>query len=126
MNVRPKARERFFFRDGHASNRVVLLENEYLQAGPRQITRAGQAIVSCADDDGVKRMWHDRGSFSQMIFRLISARDKYEPTRVSVSPFLHPQSERVQSNRTASYCLHGVDARAVESFVSCGPARGWP
>jgi hypothetical protein len=60
VNVRPKARQRFFLRDGHAANRVILFKNQDIEAAPSQITGTGQAIVPRADNDGVIMMRHTR------------------------------------------------------------------
>ena len=53
VNVRPKARQRFFFRNSHTANGVILFKNQDLEAGPSQITGTGQAIVPRADNDGI-------------------------------------------------------------------------
>src|SRR5207245_2898497 len=52
------ARQGFIFGDGHAANRVILLKDENLQPRPGEITGAREAIVPCADDNGVLRIRH--------------------------------------------------------------------
>ena len=39
-------------RGGTSTNRVALLEDEWLQAGLREIKRGGKPVVPRADDDG--------------------------------------------------------------------------
>ena len=53
-----RTRAAFPLGDGHSANRVVLLKDENLQPSPGQITGAGQAVVSRADDNGIVRMRH--------------------------------------------------------------------
>ena len=58
MNVRPKARQCFFFRDSHAANGVILFEDQDLQTSPGQVAGTAQTIMARADDDGVIMMRH--------------------------------------------------------------------
>src|SRR5262245_19534479 len=66
VNVRPKTRQRFFFGDSHTADRVVLFEDQNLQARSGQVAGTRQAIVPRANDDGVIRMRH--GQFAGEFF----------------------------------------------------------
>src|SRR5262245_11537267 len=62
VNVRPKARQRLFFGDGHTANGVILLKDQDLKAHSGQVAGTGQAIVPRADDDRVVMMRHSQPS----------------------------------------------------------------
>ena len=53
----PEAREDLLG-DRGAAQHVALLEDERLQAGPREVGGADQAVVATADDDRVVRPGH--------------------------------------------------------------------
>ena len=44
--------------DGRAAEHVALLEDEHPAPGAREVGRAGQAVVSPPDDDGVVGLRH--------------------------------------------------------------------
>ena len=77
VNVRPKARQSFFFGDRHPSDRVVLFEDKNLEPRPGEIAGTGQAVVSCADDDRVVVM-RQAPAPSGSLLRVLAPRDGFK------------------------------------------------
>jgi hypothetical protein len=53
VDVRPEARERDLFGEGHTADGMVSLEDQDFEPRPREVTGARQPVVPRADDDGV-------------------------------------------------------------------------
>src|SRR5215510_12675906 len=62
MDIRPEARQRYLLGDRHPTNAVVLLQHEHLQTGLGQVASARQAIVACANHDGIVCLCHSETS----------------------------------------------------------------
>jgi hypothetical protein len=62
VQIRPEAGQRDFLGQGHAADRVVLLQHQDAQARARQIAGAGQSVVACSEDDRVIGLCHVRSA----------------------------------------------------------------
>src|SRR5262249_29467977 len=58
MDIGPKARRSELLGDRHSAHHPVLLHNQYIQSGHRQITGTGQTVMSTADHNRVRRLRH--------------------------------------------------------------------
>src|SRR4029453_19093324 len=62
MDIRPEARQRYLLGERHPTDAVVLLQHEHLQPGLGQVASARQAIVACANHDGIVGLCHSETS----------------------------------------------------------------
>jgi hypothetical protein len=62
MDIRPEARQRDLLGDRHPTDVVVLLQHEHLQTGLGQVASARQAIMACANHDGIVCLCHSETS----------------------------------------------------------------
>ena len=60
VRVRLEPWQGYFFRIGHSTDGMILLQNEDFQAGFCQIAGTGQTVMPAADHDGVIVGWHFR------------------------------------------------------------------
>src|SRR5262249_15749433 len=58
VNVGTKGRQRFFFRNSHTTNGVILFKHQNFQSCSGQVAGTGQAIVPRTDDDRVVMIRH--------------------------------------------------------------------